>query len=133
MNSKFKFGAELPGSIGICADLLKEVQAVRLAMEKEAAEVKKRETEIKEYIIANLSKSDDTGAAGKKYRAQIKTKRKPRVEDWPSFHEFIRVNNRMDLLQKRIADKAVMEMHENGELPPGLDTMLVPEISITKI
>ena len=64
-------GSPLPKSIGLCADLYSDVRALRLMMEKEVEAVQARETEVKNFIIDNLSKSDDTGAAGKRFRAQI--------------------------------------------------------------
>lgn len=125
-------GAPLPKSIGKCADLYKEVQNLRLAMDKEVEAVKKRESEIKEHIIANLSKSDDTGAAGLRYRAQIVMKDSPRCLDWPALWAYIAKHNRFDLLQKRLGDKAVMDTLADNSIP-GVEVIRVPDVSITKI
>jgi hypothetical protein len=130
-------GAPLPKSIGLRADLYSDIRAVRLAMEKEVAAVKEREAEVRESIIEDLSKSDDTGAAGKRYRAQIVTKIVPKVAEgadgWPKLWAFIAKNNRFDLLQKRVGEKAVADMWEAGEMVPGIEKMRIPEVSITKI
>lgn len=131
--SKFEVGSPIPDSIGARGDMLHEVREVRLAMEKEAAAVKKRETEINDSIIRDLSKSDDTGAAGRFYRVQIKEKRVPKPEDWQQIHAYIRDNDRFDLLQKRVSDKAVMDMLEAGEEIPGMETALIPSVSLTKL
>jgi hypothetical protein len=95
-------GGPIPASIGRTADLYSDVRALRLTMEKEVEKVKARESELREYIIANLSKSDDTGAAGLRYRAQIVIKDVPRAMDWPKVHAFIQETGRFDLLQKRL-------------------------------
>lgn len=126
-------GAEFPKSIGRCADLYAEVRGLRLAMDKEVGTVKELESKLREHIIDNLSKSDDTGAAGLKYRAQIVTKAKPTVSDWPSLWAFIRKHDRFDLLQKRVSDKAVADMWDAAEAVPGVEKMHVPDVSITKI
>jgi hypothetical protein len=126
-------GAPLPNSIGKCADLYSDVRALRLAMDKEAAAVKARETEIREHIISNLSKSDDTGAAGLRYRAQIVMKDVPHLTDWSLFTGYILENDRFDLLQKRLGEKAVMDMIAAGEAIPGVERMKIPDVSITKI
>lgn len=130
-------GAPLPKSIGLRADLYSDIRAVRLAMEKEVAEVKAREAEVRESIIEDLSKSDDTGAAGKRYRAQIVTKIVPKVAEgadgWPKLWEFIEKTGRFDLLQKRVGEKAVADMWAAGETVPGIEKMRIPEVSITKI
>jgi hypothetical protein len=102
-------------------------------LEKEVERVKARVTELREYIIANLSKSDDTGAAGLRYRAQIVMKDVPRAMDWPKVHAFIQDTGRFDLLQKRLGEKAVMDMVEQGEQIPGVEIVHLPDVSITKI
>lgn len=126
-------GAALPASIGLCADLYAEVRELRLAMQKHVDAVKARETEIREHIIQNLSKSDDTGAAGKRYRAQIVRKEVPTLKDWNVFTSFLIKSGRFDLLHKRIADKPVKEMWEAGEDVPGVERFHTVDVSITKI
>jgi len=127
-------GYALPPSIGRCADEYAEVRAIRLAMDKEVERVKARETELREHIIANLSKSSDTGAAGLRYRAQIVLKKTFKATDWPVFHSWIRKNDRFDMLQKRLSDTAVKDFIETeGRDLPGIEVVNVPDVSITKV
>lgn len=126
-------GGPIPQSIGRRADLYSDIRALRLAMEKEVEAVKAREHEVRESIIADLSKSDDTGAAGLRYRAQIVSKDVPRAMDWAKVHAYIRETGRFDLLQKRLGEKAVMDMAEAREFIPGIEIVKVPDVSITKI
>jgi hypothetical protein len=133
MREDFALGAPLPATPGRCADLFHEIRELRLAMEKEVAQVQARENEIREHIINTLSASDDTGASGLRYRAQIVTKAKPRVEDWNAFCEWLATSKRFDCIQRRTSDKAVMELIEAGEPPPGVERMTVKDVSITKI
>lgn len=132
-----ELGAPVPKSIGRCADLYHDVRELRLLMEKEVEAIKARETEIQEHIINNLSKSDDTGAAGLRFRAQVRTEAKPQVSDekggWKALWAYIAEHDRFDLLQKRLGDKAVADMWEQGETVPGVAKVLVPKLSITKI
>jgi hypothetical protein len=133
----------LPTSIGRCADLLHDVRALRLAMAKEVEEVEAFEREVKEHIISNLSKSEDSGAAGLRYRAQRVTKAVPRVvtsddagepvDGWGQFWGYVRQTGRFDLLQKRLSDKAVKDMWEAGEVIPGVEKFNSVDVSITKI
>lgn len=142
-NDIMRVGTPLPASMGRCADLYHDVRELRLAMEKEVAEIKARENEINEYLIANLTKGEDTGAAGLRYRAQVVTKRKPIISGdvaaypeggWGAFTSWVRKNDRFDMLQKRLSDKAIMEwQEENGRTVPGLEMMQVPSLSVTKI
>lgn len=126
-------GGPLPKAIGLCADLYSDVRALRLMMEKEVERVQARETEIKNHIIENLSKSDDTGAAGKRYRAQIVVKEVPKIADWTKLTQYILENDRFDLVQKRLGEKAVTDMWESGVAVPGVEKMNIPNVSITKI
>lgn len=126
-------GAPMPRSIGLCADEFARVRALRLLMEKETEAVKAREGEIREHIITNLSKSDDTGASGLKYRAQIVVKVKPKLTDWAALTKTIQETGRFDLLQKRLGEKAVEDIWAEGFDVPGVEKMNIPEVSITKI
>ena len=127
-------GAPLPAAIGPCADLYAEVRTLRLAMDKEVEAVKKRESEIREHIINSLSKSENTGAAGLRYRAQIVMKDTVKVSDWGILHSWIRKNDRFDMLQKRLSDKAAADwMETEGKTLPGTEVIHIPDVAITKI
>jgi hypothetical protein len=138
-----QYGKPMPASMGRCADLYHDVREVRLAMQKELDELKKRETEVQEHIIANLTKGEDTGAAGLRYRAQVVTKRKPKLlgtieetgaSGWDVLCSWIRKNDRFDLLQHRLNDKAAMEtMEDLGRPLPGVEIINIPSLSVTKI
>lgn len=129
-------GEPLPSSMGRCADLLHDVRDLRLAMEKQAAEIAERESEIKEYIIANVRKGGDTGASGLKFRVQVIPERKPILtpDGWGGFTSWMNKHGRFDFIQKRLSDKPIMEFEgEEKRLPPGLEIMNVPKLSLTKI
>ena len=130
---RFAAGGTMPTSIGLCADEYHDVREERLRIEKLAEGVKARESELREHIITNLSKSDDTGAAGKRYRAQIVTKVKPKLSDWTALCQVIRETGRFDLVQKRLGEKAVEDLWADGYDVPGVERMQIPEVSITKI
>lgn len=132
---------KLPASIGLCADLYHDVRELRLAMEKEVEEVQAFERAVHEHVLANLSKGADTGAAGLRYRAQRTEKKVPKIRTdddnpnvgWPQFWDYVVANRRFDLVQKRLADKAITDMWAAGETVPGVESMTVPGLSITKI
>lgn len=133
MSNPLEVGGPIPASVGRAADLYSEIRELRLSMDKEVEAVKARENEIKQHIIDNLSATDDTGAAGLKYRAQIIKKSRPTVSDWPALHAFIAKTGRFDLLQKRVSDKAAMDMLEAQEALPGVEEYVYKDVSITKI
>jgi len=132
MHEEFIKGSPLPESVGLSADLYADVRALRLAMQKEVDAVAEREKEIKAHIIDNLSKSEDTGAAGHRFRAQIKKKEVPKADDWDAIKAFIVKHDRFDLLQRRLNNKAIAEMWEAGQTVDGVGTFSSLDVSITK-
>lgn len=128
---------KLPKAMGQCADLLYDTRQARLAAERFAEQIKAEETRISNHIIDNLPK-DDTGAAGKRYRAQVKRDRKWRVnpEQWDKFHKWVAKTGRFDMLQKRLSDAAIAEaMMElpKKQQPPGVEPFDFLKISLTKL
>lgn len=133
-NEKYQPGGPMPKDIGRCADLYADVRELRLAMEKEVAEVKKRENEIKDHIIENLDKTEDTGAMGLSYSARVVTKPVPKIGDWGVFTSWIRKNDRFDMLQKRLSEKAVKDFWEEEDRDvPGVEKFNHVDLSIRKL
>jgi len=133
VDAKFIKGSPIPDSIGQSADLFKEVETLRKAMQKEVDAVKERERELRESIIDRLSNSEDTGAAGKKYRVQTKVTTHPQMKDWDAFYEFVREHERFDLMQKRPSERAIADMWEAGEEVPGVGKFNKVGLSINKL
>lgn len=131
----FREDAEPPASLGACVDLYHEVKELRLQMEKQlAGGVKALENALKEHLVANLSKSDDTGIAGRRYRAQVVTARKVKVADWGILHSWIRKNDRFDMLQKRLVDTAASDwIDQEKRILPGCEIINIPDLSVRKI
>lgn len=128
-----KVGDPLPKSLGHCADAYKEVNGLRLEMDADVKIVKARETEINEHIIEHLAESDLTGASGLKYKAQIKPGIAGSVTDWEALYDYIVEEDRFDLLNKSLNQKAVKEMLEAGVKIPGVEKINTKKLSITKV
>lgn len=128
-------GTPLPDNLGLVVDMYKEASQARLDAEKAIKPLKAYESSLKEHLIQNIAKSDTSGAIGNKFKAVIQQDRKPRIgeDGWQKFYTWVQQTGRFDLLQKRLNDKAIMDMHEQGEMPDGVETLLVPKISVTKI
>ena len=133
-----EFGAPMPNSLGGAVDLYHDLRELRLMQENLAETTKRRETEVQDHIINNLSKSaaegGNTGVAGQRYRAQIVVKEKFNAIDWGILHSWIRKNDRFDMLQKRLSDTAVKDfVDQEQRLLPGTERVNVPTVSVTKI
>lgn len=125
--------------LGQVVDGYKAIRDVRLAMAKEVEAVEAVERSFKQHLIDTLDKRDEKGVFGLLYKAQHKVKRIPKIkadgesDGWGDFWQFVFETGRTDLVQKRLNDRAVMDTLEAGETIPGVETMLVSEISVTKI
>lgn len=133
-NPRWQKGAPLPSNIGALADEYAEVRDHRLEMDKAAARVKERETEIFNIILSALEESPDTGASGQHHRVQRVVKTVQNVADWPALYQFIQTTGAFEMLQRRLSDKAASEWAEaNGALPPGVKAVDIATLSFTKI
>lgn len=130
---RFVKGSPIPTGVGAMADEYSLVREERLRIEKEAAEVKKRETELYNCIMSTLDESTDTGASGKLYRVQRIEKDRANVKEWPELWGYIQKNGAFDLLQKRLNEKAYMDQIEAGEAIPGVVVEPVPTLSFRKV
>jgi GTP-binding protein EngB required for normal cell division len=124
-----------PKSMGACADLLFDMKAKRLDLDKAAAAAKAEETALINHIIDKLDK-ESSGAAGKHHRVQVITKQKPQVKDWAAFYAYVKKNDAFDLLQRRIGEQAVMDRLEdpkNRKGLPGVEMFQAVTVSLTKV
>lgn len=124
----------IPDDLTKIPDLLKKATEIRLAMQKETDAVKAYESALEDKLISGLS-VDSPGVFGKLFKAKITTKKVAKVDaaNWPRFFGYVQRTGRFDLLQKRLSDKAVMEMVEQGDVPDGVETMTIKSVSITKV
>lgn len=128
-------GDDMPDHLGQVADEYKRVASIRIARQKAVDEIKSRESELRDYLIEHIDADNEAGVMGREYQATIKKDVKPRIdpEKWNEFHQWVAENGRFDLLQKRMSDKAVMELINEGVELPGVEKMHVKSVSVRKI
>lgn len=129
-------GSPIPENLGAVADMFAAVRAVRLLMDKEVAAVKARETELSEYMLNTLSRSEkegQRGAVGMKYQVQLTEKEVFTPVDWPKIQAYVAKTKAFDILGKSINQKALTDRAAEGLTVPGVDTMIVKGLSITKV
>lgn len=119
-------------SIGNMIDSLYDLRAQRLAIEKQVEELKARETATKQEIIDLLKASSLEGAKGEVATASIQYKIKPNVTDWDAVYAYIRDNDMLALLQKRLTTTLWAALQEDGILVPGTEPMALTDLSLTK-
>src|SRR5262245_360287 len=121
---------KFPKTLGACVDLLYTLQQERLELQRQAEEIGKRESVLKEHLIQTIPKSDATGVAGKLARVTIDSKPVPKVNDWPKFYAYIKKHDAFDLLQRRVGEGAVKERWDAKENIPGVERFNAPKVHV---
>lgn len=121
----------LPKSLAAVADLMYETREKRYALQKEVEALENIESMCSERLISELPKSKAEGITGKIANAQVVTKEVPTVKDWAKFHAYILRNKALDLLQRRINEKAVQLRWDDKKKVPGVEPFNVVKVSLT--
>lgn len=123
----------LPKTLGGCVDLLYKTRHQRYKLNKEVEALEKLESTICEHLINEVPKGESSGVAGKIARVSLTTKPVPQVTNWDEFYKYVKRTGSFDLLQKRLATKAVEDRWENKKAVPGVDKYNAIKISLNKL
>lgn len=115
------------------ADEYHTTREQRLAIEKQAKALQKQETELKNWLIDNIPKSEVTGVTGKLVRVSIVRKEKPAAEDWPALYAHMQETGEFDLVQRRVSETAVRARWEDGKDVPGVGHFHYVDVSVNKV
>lgn len=118
--------------IGSQIDALYALRQQRLELTKTVDALKAQETAAREQILEMLDNMGCAKASGYQATCGVKQSIEPVPEDWEMIHEFIRTNNRFDLIQKRLSAPAWRELRDSGLLVPGTSAVTVRDLSLTK-
>ena len=121
--------------LGDVVDGYRDIREVRLAMEKEVEAVAAVERAFKNQLINSISKNDEKGVYGLRFRATIKMKTLPKVKDgdWAELHRYVYETGDLAVFQKRLNDSHIMELVEAGKTPSGIEMMHIPDVSVVKL
>lgn len=93
------------------------------------AELDKREV----WLLAQLDSIGAKSMRGEAGTAYISQKVKASCSDWPTYWNYIRETGRFDLLEKRVSQKPISDMLEEGvTLPPGINTFVERTVTVRK-
>jgi hypothetical protein len=118
--------------LGETIDSLYALRQLRLEKQREIDDMKATETNLRQAIIGLLEDAGLAKASGGMATAGIKVTVEPLVTDWDPVFEYIRKENKFELIQKRISAPAWRELKESGILVPGTEENPVVDISLTK-
>lgn len=127
---------KIPKSFGLCADRLFELKAAKAEAQKAVDAIEAEEKALKEHLIENLPKSQQSGASGRVANAKVVTKIVPSVADWDKLYEHVKKAkgfSGFSLFQRRLAEGAVKEVWEAGKAIPGVEKFNAVTVSLTKL
>lgn len=123
----------VPKTAAQLADLLYRTREMRLDISRRVERLEALESQLKNYFVENLPKSNASGISGLVARVQIETKPIPQVEDWDKFYAYVHKHKAFDLFQRRIAEGAAKERMDEGKKIPGVGIFNVKKVNCTKL
>lgn len=121
-----------PNNLGSLADQMLELRTERIALERQAKELKSKETELQSKILEQLAEQGLTKAGGKISTVSVNSQTIPTVTDWSKVEKFVLETGRFYLLQRRISNPAYIEMLEHEGSVPGIDPTILTKLSLTR-
>lgn len=105
----------------------------RLVADKEAQKLKSIETDLKFRVMQEMLNNDCHMVGGKYKKVTLRTKSKPTAADWGQIYDYIKEHDAQDLLQRRLAEGAVKDRLQEGEVIPGLELVEINDLSVSKL
>lgn len=124
--------APLPTDMGKLSVVYRKARELRLAMQKEVDLVAAYEKAAKDALINGIPKSGE-GIVADGYAIRVTTTTKPVIEDWQAVMAHVAATGDIDLIQKRLSDRAVADRWANGASVPGVGTFNHIDLSVTKV
>lgn len=110
------------------------IRTQRLAADKVAADLKKKEMALEAYLVDNIPACGATGVSAQEVAVTVKEEDVPSVkaESWNEFFAYVGRYKAYEMLQHRISVKAVLERLEAGKSIPGVEMVQVRKLSYSK-
>lgn len=103
------------------------------AFEAADDELKTKQLKIKQAITAQMELVGSNQLSCDSGTAYRQISRKFSCADWGTFWPWIKDNDRFDMMQKRVGEKAIADyLEENGELPPAINMFQEYDISVRR-
>lgn len=114
MATKAKTESPADKALGKRMDQYFGLRAKRLALEKQTEALKKQESEVQGDLVVRLGKLGVDSARCSKGTVSVTRPVVASVKDWPSFYAWLRRNNLLEMLQRRVSQGVVEEWFEQA-------------------
>ena len=117
---------------GQLIDKLYELREQIRELDRQSQALKDEKSAIEDTLLKELDAQGVQSVSGRKATASISENLVPSVEDWDSFHAFIRKNNAFYLLQRRANPAPYRELMEQrrGRKIPGVTTVTLRTLNL---
>lgn len=108
------------------------IREQRLELDRESKEIQKKETELKDRIIAYMEEERAGTIGGMLATVKLKITPKPNAKDWGEIWEWVKANDAPDIYYRRLNESALTERRDQGVNVPGVEWYPVASISVSK-
>lgn len=123
---------KFPDTIGKCIDLLYEMRAERLAIQKTVNTAKASEAKLEAHIIDTFGKSEIDGAKGHTATAALRTDTVVNLVDWDAFIGWAALPENRDCIHRQPGSTAVKARWAAEKQVPGVEPFRKVSLSLTK-
>ena len=120
-------------SLGSLIDEMFDLRERKRELERELKEIEETMADRESQVIQMLDKDEITLSRGRRASASITESEVPVIEDWEAVQEYIRENDALHLLQRRVSSTAWRELKDAGELIPGTRPFTQRKLSLRKV
>lgn len=106
-----------------------QTKADRLAADKQSRTLKSKEDQLHAEMCMYCSQQGSGVDLGD-VLIEYNTTMKPVAEDWSAIHQFIKDNDAIDLVHRRLTESAVQLRWDDGVTIPGVGDKLVEKIKV---
>jgi len=122
-----------PQFLGHKIDALYELRENKRRLKGEMDDLEQRMAELESSITEDLGTQGLTLSRGMRATVTVTESEVPTTEDWDQVLSYIKQNDAMHLLERRISVAAWRELQESGELVPGTKPFLKRKLSVRKV
>jgi len=106
-------------------------KAERLAADKVARSLKTEEDNLAFLLTTHCRENGGAGVDMASVTVEYETKLVPVAQDWDAIHQYIKENDAIDLVHKRLTESAVRLRWDDDVVIPGVGDKIAEKIKVT--
>lgn len=122
-----------PVAVGSLIDSVYELKERLRELEAEKKELNAQLATLEADLLATLDAQGVTLCRGRRASASISESVVPNAADWEEIYEYIRNEDALYLMERRLAVRAWRELYEGGTLIPGTEPFTKRSINTRKL